>query len=157
MRRRRGWQTSQRSWGDLITLVTLLGELLAREGNEFVYPQQICKTCKVRTVCLNLEEGRRYRVISIRDIRHDCALHEDGFVRVVEVERAEIPTTMRKKAAIEGSTVSWERIDCGNMGCAEWWLCHPCGLSDGQKVKVVQVAEDIPCPEGYDLKKVVVQ
>ena len=69
-----------------MTLVTLIGERLAKEDEEFIYlgPNNDCRRCKLKTVCFNLKPGRRYKIIDIRDKRHSCELHE-GNAAVVEV------------------------------------------------------------------------
>ncbi|PJB22268.1 MAG: hypothetical protein CO114_00925, partial [Euryarchaeota archaeon CG_4_9_14_3_um_filter_38_12] len=71
-----------------MVLVTLVGEKIAKKDNEFIYIGSLpeCRGCKLKTVCFNLDEGRRYKITNIRDIHHDCKIHEGG-VRIVEVEK----------------------------------------------------------------------
>jgi len=68
-------------------LVTLIGEKLAKENDEFIYlgPQNDCKNCKLKTVCFNLKQGSQYKIIKVRDKRHNCNVHE-GNAAVVEVQ-----------------------------------------------------------------------
>ncbi len=69
-------------------VVTLIGKLLAKENLEFVYngaPKE-CYVCNLKGGCLNLEKGKRYRIIKIRDMIHKCILHENYAV-VIEVEK----------------------------------------------------------------------
>ena len=138
-----------------MAFVTLIGERLGREGREFVFfgPANECKECKLKSVCLNLDEGRRYRVRSVRDNRHDCRVHEGG-VRAVEIEKVPVAIAMRTRDVIEGALISFVEIDCGNPGCASYRLCHPYGLRNGTKWKVAESGERVKCPEGYELREV---
>ena len=56
-----------------MTLITLIGEEMAREGAEFYFlgPLTECKDCRLKGVCFNLEQGSRYRVSEVRDA-HLC-------------------------------------------------------------------------------------
>ncbi|PSQ16723.1 hypothetical protein BRC99_00765, partial [Halobacteriales archaeon QS_7_69_60] len=59
--------------------VTLIGERLAEVGTEFVYGGEsgACEGCPYREQCLNLAEGRRYRVAGVRDSGTlECAVHD---------------------------------------------------------------------------------
>ena len=86
-----------------MSLVTLIGEKLAKESDEFIYvgPNNECRNCKLKTVCFNLKLGRQYKIIKIREKRHSCNIHE-GDVAVVEVQEMPITTTIDKKLS-EGS------------------------------------------------------
>ena len=70
-----------------MVLVTLIGEHLAVEGEEFTYlgANNECRNCQLKTVCFNLKPGRKYRITKLRDKHHECDVHE-GDVVVVEVE-----------------------------------------------------------------------
>jgi Uncharacterized protein conserved in archaea len=74
-----------------VATVTLIGSRLAEEGTEFVYQgdSEACDGCPYRGQCLNLVDGRRYRVTDVRENTQtlDCAVHDTG-VRAVEVEPA---------------------------------------------------------------------
>ena len=61
--------------------ITLIGVGLAKVGVEFVFngPTNECETCKLKNTCLNLDIGRRYRIVSVRgNMKHDCELHYIG-------------------------------------------------------------------------------
>ena len=75
-----------------MVLVTLVGEQLAVEGEEFTYlgSNNECRNCQLKTVCFNLKPGRKYRITKLRDKHHDCNIHE-GKVIVVEVEELPAP------------------------------------------------------------------
>ena len=136
-----------------MSLVTLIGEKLAKEGDEFIYlgPNNECRNCKLKTVCFNLKLGRQYKITKIRDKRHSCNVH-DGDVVVVEVQEMPITTTIDKKLS-EGSTSKIEKKECANIGCTSYELCHNRALQKGKKYKITKVYESIDCPLGYDLQK----
>lgn len=136
-------------------LVTLVGEKLAKEGKELVFcgMGKECKGCRLKSACLNLEEGRRYRIMNVRDSRHECKIHEGG-VRVVEIEKVPIPATIAQKNIVEGAMISYIPKNCKNLGCQFYKLCHPLGLKNSIKGKVVGVGNEIDCPDGYQLVEI---
>lgn len=143
-----------------MAVVTLTGERQAREGMEFVFlgPQPECKDCRLKGPCLHLTQGQRYRITGVRPIHHDdiCRYHEDG-VRVVEVEPVPLETSLRSPRAIEGSLVAFELLDCRNLACPLYRLCHPYGLQEGSRVRVLEVGDPIDCPVGFRIRRVRVQ
>ncbi|MBM4237428.1 MAG: UPF0179 family protein [Euryarchaeota archaeon] len=135
--------------------VTLIGERQAREGEVFVYrgPLTDCRDCRLKAVCFNLDAGGFYRIKSIRDVRHECKIHEDG-IRVVEVEKVPIHCAVGQKHALEGSVVTIEDIRCRSIGCERYRLCHPVGLERSSKCKIAKIVGDIECSEGHKLVEV---
>ena len=135
-----------------MTIVTLIGESLAKKGKEIVYCGVIlgCKDCKLKSACLNLEEGRRYVIKNVRDNKHECKIHEGG-VRVVELEKVPVTVAMNQKNAVEGAMISFTPVVCHNLGCQYYKLCHPIGLKNGMKTKIMKVGNEINCPEGHNL------
>lgn len=87
------------------TKITLIGSRLAREGLEFIFKGEMpeCKKCRLKNTCLNLEPGRRYKVVRIKsqDI-HECFLHDSGGVLAVDVSRAPITTSVESRKAVQG-------------------------------------------------------
>ncbi len=136
-----------------MTFITLIGEKLAKKGTEFVYMGmgKACRGCKLKMVCSNLKKGRHYRITNVRDKHHDCALHEGG-VRAVEIEEIPMVVNIPKDNAT-GSVVSFEPLSCKNRGCPNFLVCHP--LINNKKYKIVKVLETVECPEGFHLKKVI--
>ncbi|MFQ5838051.1 MAG: UPF0179 family protein [Thermoplasmata archaeon] len=134
--------------------VSLIGERLAKQGTTFLFigPQPECRECKLKGACLQLERGRVYQIIKTRDIHHGdgCRYHEDG-VRVVEVEPATVKLSVKTTLAIEGSVVEYSRPVCFNHECQNYTVCHPPGLEDPTKVKVLKTFKVLDCPLGYDL------
>lgn len=134
----------------------MIGDMVAREGHEFVYcgPLTDCRECRLKTICFNLDQGCRYRIIGVRDVKHDCLIHENG-VRVVEVEKIPVTCAIPSKYAIEGSTITHEPIKCNEIGCKNYHLCRPIGSTRNVKYRIVTTKGDIKCPKGDRLVKVV--
>lgn len=141
-----------------MVLVTVVGKLQCKEGFEFVFggPLAECRDCKVRNVCFHLEENRRYRVKGIREVQHECRIHEEG-VRVVEVEKIPLRAAVPKKIALEGSMLTFEANECRNLGCPHHMLCKPRGASEGMRFKIVSVEGDTDCERGIPLKTVLLE
>lgn len=140
-----------------MVLVTLVGEKQARVGNIFVFFGAIeeCRECRLRNVCFNLESGRRYKVVAVRDTKHDCMMHENG-VRAVEVEKTPLNAAVDAKIAAEGATVSISGA-CSNIGCDFYVLCRPKYIKPEHKLKIIEVRAEIKCPEGFNLKEVLLE
>lgn len=134
-------------------LVTLIGEKIAIEENEFIYigPNNECRNCKLKTVCFNLKPGRKYKITSVREKRHNCSIHE-GNAAVVEVQELPIITAVDKKFS-EGENVKFENEPCRSIGCINFKLCN-INLNKDKNYKITKVYENIECPLGYELKKV---
>ena len=141
-------------------MITLIGKAMAKEGLEFQYmgPLFECKDCKLKNVCFNLDEGKWYRITKVRDKEHKCKVHDGEKVVTVEVEEIPVPIAINAKTLIEGESVEYRRINCREYECSEddYELCHPVGLRDGMKIKIVKVDGEIKCKNGKKLKKVMV-
>ncbi|OYT60348.1 hypothetical protein B6U71_00955 [Euryarchaeota archaeon ex4484_178] len=138
-------------------MITLIGKALAEEGLEFQYrgPLMECRTCKLKNVCFNLDEGKWYRITKIRDKEHDCKIHEGGKVVTVEVEEIPVPIIISAKNVVEGETITYKPVSCRDTKCEYYPLCHPIGLREGDKIKIVKVLENVECDK-KNLKKVLV-
>jgi len=137
-----------------MVLVTLVGEQLAVEGEEFTYlgSNSECRNCQLKTVCFNLKPGRRYRITKLREKNHDCNLHE-GKVVVVEVD--ELPLTVAvPKEPSEGKTTTIKKQSCKNIGCDSFEICTNVGLQNGRSYMVKKVYEKIKCPKNHELYRV---
>jgi hypothetical protein len=136
-----------------MTLVTLIGEKLAKEDEEFIYlgPNNDCRRCKLKTVCFNLKPGRRYKIIDIRDKRHSCELHE-GNAAVVEVQELPIIAAIDKELT-EGKTAKIERKECKNIGCDNFELCNNLALQKDRNYKITKIYEGLDCLIGHKLQK----
>ena len=115
-----------------MVLVTLVGEQLAVEGEEFIYlgANSECRNCQLKTVCFNLKSGRDYRITKLREKSHECNIHE-GKVIVVEVE--ELPLTVAvSNEPTEGETVTMKKKECRNIGCDSFDICTTTALQNGK-------------------------
>lgn len=129
-----------------MTKVTLIGTRLAEPGVEFVYggESDACEGCPYRGQCLNLTEGRRYRVTGVRENTQtlECAVHDSG-VRAVEVEPATIRANVASNAAYEGSTVELEG-PCPYTECPSHEYCEPAGASFDAEYRIEEVVGEPP-------------
>ncbi|MCX6661745.1 MAG: UPF0179 family protein [Euryarchaeota archaeon] len=137
-----------------MVLVTLVGEQLAVEGQEFVYlgSNSECRNCQLKTVCFNLKPGRNYRITKLREKFHECNIHE-GKVIVVEVEELPLTVAVTKELS-EGATTTIEKKDCKNIGCDSFEICTTTALQNGKTYTVKKVYEKLTCPKNYELYKV---
>jgi uncharacterized protein (UPF0179 family) len=135
----------------MMVLLTVIGKSLAKKGLTFTFmgPLANCKECKVKNICFHLERGRKYRIVSSRDVLHECPVHEEGVV-VVEVEEVPVNAVINKKMAIEGSTITVELPKCRQRGCEHYRLCLPIGVESGQKKKVLKVGKKVECAAGHE-------
>ena len=136
--------------------VTLVGEKHAKKDNLFIYrgPLSDCRECKVKTVCFNLEVGRKYIIKEVRQMHHPCKIHEGG-VRAVEYEKLPIEYASATEGAIEKARITVEERDpCPNRGCANYKLCFPLGLKTGSQYEIKEVKGTVTCSEGKKLKEV---
>jgi uncharacterized protein (UPF0179 family) len=138
-----------------MVLVTVVGESQSKKGFEFVFggPIADCRECKVKNICFHLEQGRWYKVTKVRDVHHECRIHEGG-VRVVEVERVPTRAAIPKSQAVEGAMITFEEADCNKTGCPNRRLCLPIG-AEGTRFKITSVGNlEIECAKGLNLKLV---
>ncbi len=141
-----------------MAMLTVVGDKLAKKGQEFVYLGSLseCKDCKVKNICFHLEKGQRYKVVGVRDVNHDCEIHENG-VKVVEVEKTTTNAVLLKKLAIDGSTITFDLLKCNNLGCENHILCFPLGVKSGTKFKIVKTGRKLKCPKGFEIVRVTLE
>jgi uncharacterized protein (UPF0179 family) len=129
-----------------MAMVSLIGTRLATEGTEFVYGGEApgCAGCPYRDQCLNLTEGRRYRVTEVREGANtlECAVHDDGVV-AVEVEPAPVKANVTSSAAYAGSSASLEG-PCPHTGCPSHPYCEPAGAEMDEDYRITEVLGDPP-------------
>ena len=138
-------------------IVTLVGKGLARVGAKFVHGRaaETCRKCNLYRVCIgNLEEGRVYEVVNVRDKKHYCQLVKD-YVYVVDVKEADIEANIKSSMAIEGAIITFKPIECN--GCELSRFCNPVGLKDGDKCKILKIIEKVSCPKNIPLSKVLLR
>ncbi len=132
---------------------TLIGKLLAKEGLEFIYyssDSEECDDCDLKEVCLNLEENWRYRVTRVRNVEHDCSLHEGG-VKGVDVEPLPIEIAVEGRG-VEGSTLKC-KLKCDSKDCKNFKYCS---TAEGKGVKILKNLGKVECPRGRVLRRVIV-
>jgi uncharacterized protein (UPF0179 family) len=136
-------------------LVTLIGEKIAKEDNEFIYigPNNDCRNCKLKTVCFNLKPGRKYKITKIRDKRHSCSIHE-GNTAVVEVTEMPLIVAIEKNLIEESTIKIEEKNECRNIGCDNFKLCNNLALQNEKTYVIKNIYDTVICPIGNELKKV---
>jgi hypothetical protein len=137
-------------------IITLIGKMVANPGYEFVFVGESseCRTCRLKNSCMNLTKGSRYRVVGVRDAPvHECPLHEEG-IQAVEVVEVPQKVAIESRKAFEGSKIVYSVIECNEITCPNYGLCHPEGFEEGDKAAIVRVLEPIKCKKGYSLKVV---
>ena len=139
-----------------MALITLIGKPLATSGYEFYYlgPVEECEDCKFKKVCFNLEEGAKYRVVSLRSQDHECHEFDSDVVTAVEVEKLTTTASVGKRQAMEGSKITYKNVECKNVACPNYQICHPIGKVQGTKYTVQKVNGDLDCPLGGKLVSV---
>jgi uncharacterized protein (UPF0179 family) len=138
------------------TIITLVGIGQAKVGESFIYrgPSLKCGECKYFNVCAkNLERGRIYRIVNLRDKVLACEMHNLE-MRVVEVVEAEIEAAVTPKQAIEGVVFSFHPQECTEEGCENIKLCLPENLKNNDRCMIIKVYGSIRCPRGLQLMRV---
>ncbi len=143
------------------TTITLIGSRLAKEGMEFIFEGESneCNKCKLKSTCLNLEKGRKYKVLRIKTPSvHECFLH-DGGVIAVEVVRSSVVAILDSRKAIKGAKISYEPPKCRDVPDDMYDLFFPEGLRTGDKCTIIEILDNIEDREicGSPLKKVELQ
>lgn len=134
-------------------IITLVGVKQARKGLEFLHekPCEKCEKCEYCNVCTgNLEVGRVYRIVKLREKVLPCPLHEGG-VRVVEVIESEVSAAIPQRIALEGAVITFHQVECGNFGCRNRSFCFPLGIYEGDRCEIVGLGEKIDCMRGDSL------
>ncbi|MBZ3935151.1 UPF0179 family protein [Methanimicrococcus blatticola] len=138
--------------------ITVIGSRLAKSGETFFFlgEREECKRCNIRGTCLNLDSGRKYEIVSVRNNNLlKCALH-DGGVLAVEVTNAPVEAYIDSKKAIEGSKITFMPIKAEveeNEDGVNIELFSPRGLEKGDKCLVEEVFEGIE-RDGKTFKRV---
>ncbi|MDP2217885.1 MAG: UPF0179 family protein [Methanolobus sp.] len=142
---------------DTDTTITLVGSRLAKEGADFMFfgESRECQKCKLKRTCMNLEPGRKYRIVKLRgDTVHECFVHDAG-VLAVEVVTSPILAAIDSKKAIAGARISYETPKCTSFDDSLYDLINPEGIRNGDKCTVAKVLENIDEGlSGCSLKKV---
>ena len=137
-------------------MITLIGKQLAKKGQEFVFlgPAPECDDCRFKSSCIgSLEKNRKYVITEVRDNEQKCPIHGEGAVVPVEVDRAQINILTDSKNIFEGSTFTFNAVDCDEE-CEFHDLCFPEGLVENDKCIVLHhEGKHNDCKKGYKLNK----
>lgn len=138
-------------------MITLIGKDLAKKGQEFVFlgPADECENCRFKSSCIgNLELNRKYIVVDVKENEQKCPIHAEGKVIPVEIERAQIDILTDSKNIFEGSTFTYNALDC-DENCDYHDLCFPDGLLENDKCIVLnhEGKHKGECKKGYKLNK----
>ncbi len=137
--------------------ITLVGEKLAEEGNEFVFigPLPECSECRIKNVCFNLEPGRSYRITSLREKTNKCSIFEGNKVRAVEIEKIGDFFILEQSIKLqEGATLEINSRKCDHISCENIEACNNMWRKNVRKIKIESIVEKVDCPKGYSLSKV---
>ena len=140
-------------------IITLVGTNQAKEGFKFLHRGSTdkCEGCEYVHVCsLNLQPGRIFRVVGIRDKTLYCRLSEEH-MRVVEVVESETEGTVHSKQAMEGATVLFQPVECSLEDCENLELCLPKGLVRGDRCEIAAVIGRLRCLQSLPLVKVLLR
>ncbi|MBS7648323.1 MAG: UPF0179 family protein [Candidatus Bathyarchaeia archaeon] len=140
-------------------IITLLGVGQAKVGESFIHKGSgsKCNECKYFNICVkNLESGRVYRVISLRDKILKCEMY-DIEMRVVEVVESEVLAAIDPKQAIKNVILTFHPQKCDEHGCENAALCSPEHLKDSDRCEVIEVYESLRCPKGLQFVKVLLK
>ncbi len=139
--------------------ITLLGVKQSKPGNKFIFVGETenCSECRLRGVCLKLEENRVYEVANVKDTIHPCDVFVQG-VQTVEIFEPSYVVTTGAKLAVEGATITFLHRDCDLIDCPHYYHhCCPTYLSDGEKLRIKDISnESVECKQGYQLKLITV-
>ena len=129
------------------TIVTLIGVRMAKPGVEFIFKGKStdCNGCNLKSTCLNLEEGGHYKIVSIRNAAPlDCSIH-DGGVQAVDVVEVPWKVFIESRKVYEGSTITYEPVNCDEKDCEMFEVCQHPGPVPGRKYKILKIAGE---PDG---------
>ncbi|MHA1916818.1 MAG: UPF0179 family protein [Candidatus Ranarchaeia archaeon] len=138
--------------------ITMISKEQAIIGHKFEYlgPLKECENCDFITVCHhNLNKTRVYEITKIKKLTHKCILTENE-VSVVEVTIPDLNALLDKRRALEGVSFTFKDNPCNETYCEFYINCHPSGIKNGDRCKVITVDKKIKiqCPIERQLKKV---
>lgn len=142
-------------------MITLIGINLAQKGLKFMHygAASACQSCRFKNTCIDtLEEGRVYQIKNVKDTKHPCPIHEGGYVKVVEVSKADIKALIDSKISFEGSNIIFNPAKC-DESCQEIELCQPEGLYENDRCKIVKNLgkSETKCSKEQDLSLVLLR
>lgn len=138
--------------------ISFVGKSFARAYFRFVYQGHApkCPSCTMFPVCQEKYEYLRvYEVIEVRDMEHECQknLHKEP-MRVVRVHEVIPPISWAKKAAFEGSSLTFQPQICDQIECPHFQTCvPPYGIRPWDRFRINKITKEISaeCRKGYNL------
>ena len=105
---------------------------------------------------MNLERGRIYKVLKVRDKIFPCKIHEEG-VQVVEVSEPSLAVNIETRLVFPSGIITFNPQDCQTESCPHYKKCIPVGLVEGDKCKILSVKDPVKCPLNRSLVLVELQ
>jgi uncharacterized protein (UPF0179 family) len=104
----------------------------------------------------NLEAGRTYRVVEVREKTFPCSVHADG-VQVVRVVEPELDVAIESRLAFPGGIITFSPPDCGHRACPVYPRCVPAGIANGNRCRVLTIGGEVECPVNRSLRRATLQ
>lgn len=137
--------------------ISLIGVDLAQEGLEFTFtgPLVGCGECRIKNVCFNLDPGKSYRILKVREKENPCFVFNKDKVATVEIEEIpEVAHMQYGKKIQEGSSVTLSSMKCDQTTCPNIEKCNIVHMREGTRAVINKVDGKLDCPKGYDMRKV---
>ena len=134
-------------------VITLLPRSVAKIGYHFTNlgKAKTCDSCSLLKVCVDaLKENYTYQVTEIKGIEHTCLIDNQTMV-VCKVEEANDIISVRKQKYLDNIILNRETLDCCEILCKYFENCMSPIYCDQEKIKILQIIEDIECPLKYEL------
>lgn len=134
-------------------VITLIPKDVASKGYQFTNlgKAQICNSCPLLKVCVDaLKENYTYQVTETKKIEHTCLIDNQTMI-VCNVEEANDLISVRKQKFLDNIILHREVLGCTELLCKYFENCMSPVYSKQEKVKIIEVIEDIICPLKYDL------
>ncbi|NPD87943.1 MAG: hypothetical protein HGN29_04425 [Asgard group archaeon] len=134
-------------------VITLVPKDVADIGYQFTHlgKTKICNQCSLLKVCVDaLKENFSYTVTEVREKEHVCLI-DDQIMIVCNVEETSDIISVRKQKFLKNIVLSRELLICNEILCKYYENCMSPVYSKQEKVKIINIIEDIKCPLKYDL------
>ncbi len=138
--------------------ITLIGVDLAKTDEIFTFIGSLtgkCDECRIRNVCFNLEEGKKYKIINVREQVNPCFVYNENKVSTIEVEEVDDTYNIQNsKRLMEGSSIELKSMKCDFLTCPFIEKCNLLNIKKTKKIVVKKIVKKIKCPKGYDMREV---
>ncbi|SMD30254.1 UPF0179 family protein [Picrophilus oshimae] len=138
--------------------ITLIGTDLAKAGMEFTFVGPLsgkCDECSLKNVCFNLEKGRHYRILNVRENINPCFIYNKNKVSTIEVEEATSTFNVQySRRIMEGSSIELKSMECDYLTCPNIETCNLIHIKEPRKIVIKKILGRIECPKGYDMRKI---